>query len=407
MIYAARPTWKTGGSFPRWAIPEWAANFRDLRTFDDCGVAGSRDGDRSGLGLYIPREGVTVKDAAAIPLGELDDVLTGEQKTALNVSEIRTLREAIVQRILFSDSPPTLMRGGKVEIGIGPQRIIVPMAPGTDGFDIVQAKMKASLLASPTEKYGALITDRLEKLGVAVTRENASIYLGLDMEPGPKQTTKGDTFNRATDVLISSHTPTGANAGTSWSSIAGGIRVDNNGATGRAYASGGGGTARMNDDMSSADIEASFNVQFLTAITGRFAGAVIRKDSSATATFMAGLFSPDRSPAKYVIAKSVTGTYSDLATANGTFVADTYKNIKLRGVGGDFTLYEAGVSVLTVTDSSVPGGLRGGMTGGSGGGSNYITMQQFLVTDELGGAVAFPDRHFPRGILRGVTRGLV
>ena len=141
----------------------------------------------------------------------------------------------------------------------------------------------------------------------------------------------------------------------------------------------------MNNDMSSVDIEASADAEFNSATAGRYAGVMIRKDSSATDTSMAGYFSPSRSPAKYNIGKRISGTETDLATANGTFVADTPKNLKFRGVGNDFTLYENGVSVLTVNDSSVPGGTRGGIAGGSDNASNYIHMYDFLVTDELGG----------------------
>ena len=384
MIYASRPIWQTGGSFPTWAIPEWAANFRDMRTLDECGVAGRRDGDRSGLGLYIPIEGVTVKDDAAIPLGELDDVLSPEQKTALNVSEVRTLREAIVQRILFSDSPPTLKRGGKIEIGIGPQRIIIPMAPGTDGFDIVQSKTKAGILAAPPQKYAALITDRLEKLGVPVTRENAALYLGLDMEPGPKQTTKGDTFNRATDVSIDAHTPTGANAGTSWTLLGGAMRVDDGGAAGRAYANGGPNAARLHDAMSSADMETEADVNHLG--TNSYGTVVVRKDSGATLTYYHGGAAPDASPDVYYIGKRVTGIYTTLATFIEAITANVNRNYRLRIVNDDLEFFVDGVSKVTlVNDTSISGNTYGGLDGGGG---DFVVFRNFVVTDELGGGGA-------------------
>jgi|GEM_PF-3156173 len=388
MIYAARPIWQTDGSFPRWGIPEWAANFRDLRTLDECALAGRRDGDRSGLGLYIPIEGATIKDAAAIPLGELDDVLTGEQKTAMNVSMVRTLREAIVQKILFSDSPPTLRRGGKIEVSIGPERIIIPMAPGTDGFSVVQAKTKAGILAAPPEKYGALITDRLEKLGVEVTRENAALYLGLDIEPGPKQTTKGDTFDGGASVKdLNSRNSTGPNGGDSWTKISGLIEADVT-AQLRAYYSG--STAciyRLNADMSSGDMACEVDVRFQTAVGGKYAGTCVRKDSGATNTYFAAVASPDRSPAKLVIAKRLAGTYTDIATVSETFSAGSYTKLRLEVIGEDLELFWGGVSKLTGSDSTSMSGLRGLIDGNTASASEYVTLQNFLVTDELGGTI--------------------
>jgi hypothetical protein len=385
MIYVSRPIWRTDSLIPRWGIPDFAAHMRDLRSLTECGAAGKRDGDRSGLSLYIgPEDSSAVKDDAAVPLGKLTDAITAEQKTLLGVSDVNTISEAIVAKILYSDSPPTLLRGDRCEIKIGNEKIVIPMAPGLPGWEQVQARMRESVLAAPEEKHPALVTDRLESIGKPVNREKAQEYLDLDIEPGPKQTTKGDTFNRGTDVAITSHTSTGANGGDSYTALVGTrMRVDNGGASGRAYVSGGITEARLNGDMSSTDFECGFNALFITATTGRYIGAIIRKDSTSTRTFIAAFLAADRSPQKYTITKCITGTYSDLATADASFSAGTYRSLKIRGVGNDFSFHYEGNSVLTVNDNSVTTGTRGGMVGGASSDSSFIAMQQLLITDEL------------------------
>jgi hypothetical protein len=408
LIYLSRPIWRTDSLIPRWGIPDFAAHARDLRSLAECKPKGNRDGDRSGLSLYIgPDDPAAVKDDAAVPLGSMTDRITAEQKTLLGVSDVNTIGEAIAAKILYSNSPPTLLRGGRSEVKLGTEKIEIQMGPGLPGWAQVQARMKADILAAPEEKQAALITTKLRSLAVPITREKAHEYLDLNREPGPDETNKGDTFNRGTDVAITSHTSTGPNGGDSYTTLTGSsMRVDNGGASGRAYVSGGLTEARLNGDMSSTDFECSFNTQFLSAIAGRYIGAMIRKDSSSTRTFIAAFFSPDRSPAKHTITKCITGTYSDLATVNGTFTADVYKNLKIRGVGNDFTLYENHLSVLTVNDGSVSSGTRGGMIGGSSSGTNFITMQQLLITDELSGSGAFVDRRIIRGVNRGIMRGV-
>src|SRR3990167_10046908 len=88
----------------------------------------------------------------------------------------------------------------------------------------------------------------------------------------------GDTFVEGSDVDLSAHTPTGANAGTSWDVLISGGNIDVIAASDNAHdaASNNGNRYRMTNDLGFDEMDVQADVAFISAGALTFPGGVGR-----------------------------------------------------------------------------------------------------------------------------------
>lgn len=192
----------------------------------------------------------------------------------------------------------------------------------------------------------------------------------------PHRSIFGDTFVEVTsDTALTSHTPTGPNAGTGWASEA---------ATGTVQAlndlvlNDGGGTSlhRMTDNLSSDDHYGEiFGQDFIGGSwTSRWWGAAARVATGATTAYIGGW---DNSNARiYYLA---AGVYNLVATVAQTNDGANHTH-RLEVSGSDLELFIDTVSVLTGSDGNLTGNLNAGFAGSQTGG-NRLGWDDFEEAD--------------------------
>src|SRR3990167_10462731 len=96
----------------------------------------------------------------------------------------------------------------------------------------------------------------------------------------------GDTFVEGADTALESHTPTGANAGTSWDVLVTGGNIDVIAASDNAQelSSGNGNRYRMTNDLGFDTMDVEASVAFISAAALTFPGVVGRVPNSGTGT---------------------------------------------------------------------------------------------------------------------------
>jgi hypothetical protein len=110
-----------------------------------------------------------------------------------------------------------------------------------------------------------------------------------------------------------------------------------------------------------------------------------------------------RTSSAMYLTKRVSGVFTDIAST-GT-VLDPMPDgtvIEIRANGNSIQGYENGVLILSATDSSIPSGSRAGFGVGPGSADNFEAGDLAPLTS--GGTSM---RSFPRGVLRGVSRGVI
>lgn len=158
--------------------------------------------------------------------------------------------------------------------------------------------------------------------------------------------------------------------------------------------------ARADSDLSSADHYAQ--VAVISRANPGFLGPICRKDSTSTITCYAGGW-PNQNTNPFRIRSYVNGTATDLGSG-GTAAFSSGDVNKLSCNGSTITLYKNGVSLESVTDTSIASGLRCGLCALDNAGTAGVpALDNFEAGDLAAPGVVYPQ--LERGI-RGLNRGL-
>lgn len=192
----------------------------------------------------------------------------------------------------------------------------------------------------------------------------------------PHATTITDHFQRSdADALGNS------SEGWSWSELTGDMDITNNSfayipdsSTGILC------MARANSDLSGTDHYSQVLVRSQSDFFQN-AGAVARKDDTATITYYAGRFFWSNGSQSGAIHKVVTGTATSLASASQTLNTTSQYTAELEANGSNLSLARDGSAVTSVTDTAISGGLRCGMAGQRHASGGTVSFDNFEAAD--------------------------
>lgn len=204
------------------------------------------------------------------------------------------------------------------------------------------------------------------------------------------ETTIGDTFVEATDTNLESHTPTGPNAGTGWAIVEGtsgdlvvnatNDRVQRPVNTGRS-------AQRMTDALSSANHYAQALCSNFVNGDGnptRTTGVCTRMSSSAVTYYSGALHRASDTADPYTINKSVTGTWTELATVSpglGHNATDNTLHLEVDGSALELLAVDGTTDIgLTAIDTAITGNLYAGIVGDHTG-ANRNAWDNFEAAD--------------------------
>jgi len=363
----------------------------DIRGLAECSTPGRTDGEIGGRCIVEIPEG-TALPKEFIPLAaSLDEIIDNAAARNLGVSFGSTLRASIIERLIEGAppdqsglvGPPGINRKKQAVVGIGNFRVALDFSPSMPGWSSIRARMVADI-ESTGAKRDQVLFSTLEKLGYPATREAADELFSINREPVKPATRWADTFVEAGASYgnLTAHTPTGTDAGTSWTALTGTPRLDQteDAAFGGVDAVGGDGTrisARMENSLSGTDATGQVDVRFSTSLALKYGGVSLRFASAAN-TFMTALI--DCNPTDLIIQKCVAGTYTTLASGNFTPSTGTWYTVALECDGSDFDGLIDATSYVTVNDNSISTGLRGGING-AGVGSSSTAFDTFSYSD--------------------------
>lgn len=225
--------------------------------------------------------------------------------------------------------------------------------------------------------------------------------------PGEKElpfgTTFADDFTEASNTTLASHTPTGTNAGTSWTQLDGTFQV-------LASADAVDPTANyttfpgmyvMDDAFSVDDMDVEVDEVTDPGTTTRFGGPATMCAAASEDCYYGRV---RRSGSDADIEEINSGTNSDLTT--GTWTVSYPVNVRLRSDGNSHTLFIDDVSTTGPTsDTSHSGNVRSGICGHQTGGSPEWRVDNFQAVDIVGAAATLSVNLVGSGGLAG-TGGL-
>jgi hypothetical protein len=189
---------------------------------------------------------------------------------------------------------------------------------------------------------------------------------------------KGDTFVEASNTALESHTPTGPNAGTAWSTAGVGAAIRVTGGAGSAIdnSSSNGNRYRLNDDLGSSTMVAQ--ADFALPGAGPYVVAlVLRQNASGTGDGNAIELGYDSAVGGWFASSGIlTGSSSTAASWPGGTVT-----LKAVAIGTNAYLYANGVLVHSTTVSSDTGQTRAGLLllNFNGGAAGIETAANFLA----------------------------
>lgn len=188
----------------------------------------------------------------------------------------------------------------------------------------------------------------------------------------------GDTFVEGSDVDLSAHTPTGANAGTSWDVLISGGNIDVIAASDNAHdaASNNGNRYRMTNDLGFDEMDVQADVAFISAGALTFPGVVGRVPNSGTGT--AGVeFIFDVSAGGWIIDDN-SGT-SELLSESTPVGAKVYK-LTIRA--NDMRGMVDGVEKVSIASNAKTTNTRSGIILGNfaGGAVDRMSADNFIGT---------------------------
>ncbi len=171
--------------------------------------------------------------------------------------------------------------------------------------------------------------------------------------------TVADTFVETTDINLSSHTPTGPNAGTSWDVSSAGGNISVNAANDDARDQGiNGNRYRMTDDLGSDQMDVKADVTLLSGLSGLFPGVSGRVPNSGTGAGWEFVYDTG------VGAWSLDDNSGNVATLSEAAPSGA-KRYWLAIRTGEGKGYMDGVLKVTVNANSKSGNTRSGITLGN------------------------------------------
>ncbi len=399
--------WVDDGVWPYWSPPDGCAGSLDLRAHQEMESPGKFDGEMSGVGLFA------IRGVAKIGL-EYDLLGSG---AAHDVKASRKLRDAIPARRRFQvqgDDLLSLARSLLMD-GSDPtgQEFAKPLIPGADGkirfhlgplcrhmelkasslkatywsnvrdliradFARVFADAKSGRLRDP-QQHRRVLDATCEKYGMQNWQELVPKSLIKDVEGRlPHATTYTDNFNRAS-------------LGAGWSTTRlAGLAIN----ASKELTSGGVGfgAGRYDSDLSSDDHYCQMNATARVSVIAISTRLPSSGESAYTYTER-GSTSPTRRLFKRV------GTTDTVIAFDSAAPASLPHTIQSRSDGSTISAREAGVEILTTTDTAITGNLRCGaqFSASSDRGDDWIA-------EDLAAAPGIIYTQLEKGI-RGLNRG--
>lgn len=391
--------WESG-IMPCWRMPAGATSSIDLRSVQQCAVAG---GAPQGVGLFVSPT-LTNLGSDYTNLGtDPEAVLSGVQKSALrtllalpNALAANTLHDAIWEALTIQSDPtgddrappivPTVGRRYELWLEGGLRKSIkfrgdeLEAAPVLDMLkrQYRQHRLDSIKGRTPAILYRKILGYWCRKYGLNYRAfQPADVPDEADIEP---TTTITESFNTADSDTLGPDL--------SWTELAGDIDIVSNQA--RSTTIGSQVLARANSDLSSADHYSQAVIGASSEAAAATTSTIARKDSTATLTFY--LFHNDWGGNVCLLFKSVAGVYTQIGSSVATtLIAGTTYTSRGTCNGSSMSHSIDGSNRYTYTDSAISSGTRCGIRGDKTT-SGYVYWDSFEAADLVTRGIPFGTR---------------
>lgn len=238
--------------------------------------------------------------------------------------------------------------------------------------DLAQLHVQSDIL------YRKTLASTGEKYGVSRPQDVFAPANLKNIEPLPPTTTIFDDFNRPNEDPLGTATVGGVSQGWVWGiDTQSSCRVVSNRASAGTIVNGI-YKNRAEIDLSSSDMYSQADLYLDVAASS---GPLARFQAAANTAYAYYVRStPDNRFFKWV-----TGVQTQVGSTDSTANPPTPFTAKLVVNGSTLTGYNAGVQIMTVTDTSITIGTRAGIRAGADGSGNPTTMDNFQAGDNSGG----------------------